>query len=272
MDPLILVYYALIGVVAGVAAGLLGIGGGLIIIAPLAALYRAQGFSGDILMQLAVGTSLTTIVFTSLSSARAHHRRGAVLWPILGRFIPGVVAGCALGAVIADRVSSRELEIVVGTFAGLAGLRMLVKTNPPPHRRLPGTPVLVAVAVAIGTVSTLVGIGGGLMTVPFLVWSSVPVRHAIGTSAALGFPIAVFGAVGMAAVGWGHPGLPPLATGYVYWPGALSIAAATVLFAPLGAHLAHVLPVRVVTVIFALVLFVISARLIGGGGWEALLA
>jgi len=270
MDPILLLYYALIGVVAGVAAGLLGIGGGLIIIAPLAALYRLQGFPEEILMQLAVGTSLATIVVTSLASARAHHRRGAVLWPLLGRFIPGVMAGCALGALAADRVSSRELEIFVGAFAAVAGLRMLVRVNPPPHRTLPGTPALLVAGVVIGAVSTLVGIGGGLMTVPLLVWSSVPVRHAIGTSSALGFPIALFGAAGMMMVGHGHPQLPPLATGYVYWPAALSIVAATVVFAPVGAHLTHVLPTRVVAVFFACVLFVVAARLISGGQWPPL--
>lgn len=269
MEPLILLAYLAIGVVAGVAAGMLGIGGGLIIVAPLAALYRYQGFSEDILMQLAVGTSLTTIIFTAVSSARAHHRRGAVLWPILKHFIPGVLVGCAIGALIADRVSSRDLEIFVGTFAGIAGLRMLLNRNPPPDRGLPGSAVLFSVAVVIGMVSTLVGIGGGLMTVPFLVWRSVPVRHAIGTSSALGFPIAVFGAVGMMAVGYGHPGLPGHAIGYVYWPGVLTIAAATVTFAPLGAHLVHVLPIRVVTVVFAFLLFVVSGRLISGGSLEA---
>lgn len=257
----LLIYLAL-GGVAGTLAGLLGVGGGLVIVPALLWVFRANGLDEAVVAHLAVGTSLGTIVPTSLSSIRAHHRRGAVLWPVVGRLAPGIVVGAWLGAAVADRLATAWLQRVVGVFALVVAVQMIRGGRTQPHRGLPGGVGLAAVGTGIGTLSGLVGIGGGSMTVPFLTWCSVDIRRAVATSAACGFPIAVAGAIGFAAAGWGEPGLPPWSTGFLYWPALAGVAAATVLAAPLGARLAHSLPVPVLRRVFAAVLALVGLKLL----------
>jgi uncharacterized membrane protein YfcA len=257
-----LLLYLLLGSAAGTLAGLLGVGGGLIIVPALLWVFRANGFDEAVVAHLAVGTSLATIVPTSLSSIRAHHRRGAVLWPVVARLAPGIVVGALVGALIADHLATLWLQRVVGVFALAVSVQMIRGGRAQPHRGLPGGVGLAAVGAGIGTLSGLVGIGGGSLTAPFLTWCSVDIRRAVATSAACGFPIAVAGAAGFAAVGWGQAALPPGSTGYLYWPALAGVAAASVLTAPLGARLAHSLPVVVLRRVFAAVLALVGLKLL----------
>jgi uncharacterized membrane protein YfcA len=254
--------YGGLGAFAGVLAGLLGVGGGLVIVPVLALLFQRTGMAPPVIMHLAVGTSLATIVFTSLSSIWAHHRRGAVLWPVFARLLPGIIAGALLGALIADRIPSDRLRLVFGLFELTVALQMWLSLRPSPHRALPGRAGMGMAGGVIGAVSAVVGIGGGTMTVPFLQWCNVPMRQAVATSAACGLPIAVAGAVGFVATGWEEALLPAWSSGYLYWPAFVGIVAASVLFAPLGARLAHRLPAAHLKRFFALFLALLAARML----------
>lgn len=264
MTGIELAAYGGLGAVAGTVAGLLGVGGGIIVVPGLAFLLAGQTVPDDRLMQVAVGTSLATIVVTSLSSIRAHHARGAVRWPIIVRLTPGIVFGAALGALIADQLPTRQLAMLFGAFLVAVAIRLALPGQPAPHRKLPGTSRLTAWGAGIGTVSSLLGIGGGTLTVPLLTWCNVPLREAVGTSAAGGLPIALAGATSFAIAGWGTAGLPAGATGYVYWPAFLALAPTTVLFAPLGARLAHTLPTLLLRRLFAVFVLVVGVRMLTG--------
>ena len=256
--------YMLLGAIAGTFAGLLGIGGGLIIVPTLIFLFRSQGISPDVVVHLAVGTTLATIVPTSLSSMLAHNRRHAVQWTVFWLLTPGIIIGVLLGAAIANELPSRVLRSIFGVFALAVAAQLALNRTPAPHRQLPQRAAMFGAGSIIGAVSGVVGLGGGSLTVPFLVWCNVNVRNAVATSAACGFPIAVFGTLGFVASGWGQTGLPHLATGHVYWPAVVGVASASVLFAPLGARLAHTLPVKLLKRLFALFLAAIGVKLLLG--------
>jgi len=260
--------YALLGLFAGLSAGLLGIGGGLIIVPVLAGLFASQGFAAQHVMQLAVGTALATMVFTSLSSTWAHHRRGAVHWPLMRQLSIGIVMGGWLGGVLAVWLGGLLLAGLFGVFELLVATQMAFGKPPAPHRTAPGRLRNLVSGVLIGVVSTLLGIGGGTMTVPFLVWHNVDVRQAVGTSAACGLPIGLVGAFGFLVVGWGRADLPAGASGYLYWPAVLAISVTSVLGAPMGAWLAHRLQRQLLKSVFAgfvavLGLFMIGKSLLG---------
>ena len=250
--------YIALGTCAGFLAGLLGVGGGLVIVPVLATLFVATAVNGELLMHLAVGTSLATIMFTSLSSVWAHHRKGAVQWRTVGRLTPGIVLGAWIGAAIADMLPTATLRILFGLFELYVAIQLSLNIKPKPQRNLPGSGGMLGVGSAIGSVSAIVGIGGGTMTVPFLVWCNVAMREAVATSAACGMPIAVAGTIGFIVAGWGNPALPSMSIGYVYLPALLSIAGASILSAPLGARLAHRLPADKLKKIFAVVLYALA--------------
>lgn len=258
----LIVSYLAVGIIAGIIAGLLGLGGGIVIVPALLFLFIRQGFPDDILMHLAVATSLATIVVTSLTSAWTHHRHRAVLWNSVKLLVPGIILGSLLGAVIADLLPSDNLRIAFGIFECLVAVQIGFGFRPSPHRDLPGSPGMFAAGSGIGTLSTILGIGGGTLTVPFLLWCNVNIRNAVATSAACGFPIALAGSIAMIVTGWDRPELPAGSTGYVYWPAALSILAASALAAPLGARLAHKLPLQTLKRIFAVVLAIIGLRML----------
>lgn len=265
MPWLDLFLYMVTGALAGLAAGLLGVGGGLIIVPVLVIVFASVGVDDSALVHLAVGTSLATIVFTSLSSTWAHHRRGAVLWPVFWRYLPGVLLGALLGALLADNISSDSLGRVFGVFELTVATWMLANRQPHPHRGLPGTVGLILVGLVVGTISALVGIAGGTMTVPFLIWCNQPAQKAVATSAASGIPIALAGVTGFILVGLDSQGLPAGATGYVYWPAVVAISVASVSFAPLGARIAHTLDPVHLKRVFALVLLGLGIYMLSGG-------
>ncbi|MFQ5644871.1 MAG: sulfite exporter TauE/SafE family protein [Thiogranum sp.] len=255
--------YLLLGVIAGVLAGLLGVGGGLIIVPVLAALFALQGFTAEHLMQLAVGTSLATILFTSLSSMLAHHRRAAVEWPSMLQLSLGILPGGWLGGVLALWIGSLALAGLFGLFELLVAAQMGFGRPPAAHRKSPGRTRNAIVGVAIGALSALLGIGGGTLTVPWLVWHGIDVRKAVGTSAACGLPIALSGTLGFIAVGLGRQGLPAGSTGFVYWPAVIVISIASVLSAPSGARLAHSLDRARLKKVFAMFLAVLGLLMLG---------
>lgn len=256
--------YLVLGAFTGFFAGLLGIGGGAVMVPLLVMLFSAQAFPGNEILHLALGTSLAAILFTSVASMRAHHAHGAVLWPIVFRITPGILLGTFLGAWLASMVSSRELALLFTAFVVYTAVQMFADRKPEPGREMPGLLGTVAVGVGIGAFSCLVAIGGGALSVPFMIWCNVPVRHAIGTSSAIGFPIAVGGAAGYVFNGWAVTHLPPHSLGFVYLPAVAGIVLSSMLTAPLGARLTHRLPVVLIKRIFAVVLILLALKMLFG--------
>ena len=259
-----LLFYLTLGLFAGVMAGLLGVGGGLIIVPTLAWIFHHQQVDDAIVMHLAIGTSLATIVVTSISSVRAHHRRGAVLWPIFWRLTPGIVVGAWLGAAIADALPSAVLSKVFAVFVLTVAAQMGFGAKPAPHRELPGTTGMLTAGGVIGAVSAIVGIGGGSLTVPFLTWCNIAIRQAVATSSACGLPIALAGALGFVVTGLNATGRPDWSLGYVYGPALVGITLTSMLSAPLGAKLAHTLPTEMLKKVFAAFLTLVGVKMLLG--------
>jgi uncharacterized membrane protein YfcA len=254
--------YIVLGLFAGFFAGLLGVGGGLIIVPVLAFFFAAQHFPEQYVMHLALGTSLASIIFTSISSLRAHHTHAAVEWKIWREVTPGIVTGTLLGTVLAAYLSAHFLKLFFVVFVFYVGTQMLLDIKPKAARALPGLPGMFAAGNVIGAVSSLVGIGGGTLSVPFMTWCNVTLHRAIGTSAAIGLPIAVAGALGYVVNGLAvRAVLPAHSLGFVYLPALAAIVVTSMLTAPLGAKLAHRLPVKKLKKIFALLLYTLGIRM-----------
>ncbi|GAB7024900.1 sulfite exporter TauE/SafE family protein [Geotalea toluenoxydans] len=253
--------YLVLGAFAGVMAGLLGVGGGLVIVPVLSFIFAYQQLPPEHILHLALGTSLASIIFTSISSLRAHHARGAVNWNVVRQISPGIVFGTFLGSWVASRLSTAFLKGFFVVFLFYVAIQMFFNIKPQPHRQLPGKGTIFGVGGLIGGVSSFVGIGGGSMSVPFLLWCNVAMHNAIGTSAAIGFPIALAGAAGYVANGLAAS-LPPHTLGFVHLPALMGVAAASIATAPLGAKLAHSLPVAGLKKIFALLLVVIGTKMV----------
>jgi hypothetical protein len=254
--------YLMLGVIAGLVGGLLGLGGGILIVPTLLFLFIWQGMPADILMHLAVATSLFTIVFTSISSSYAHHKHQAVLWSQVFLLTPGIIIGAVFGAFLADYISSDILRRLFGIFEILVACQIGFSVKPSGQRSLPGRNGMLIAGGGIGTLSTILGIGGGTLTVPFLVWCHVDIRKAVATSSACGFPIALAGTLAMIYTGLDSTSLPENTIGYVYWPAAILILATSVLFAPVGAKLAHSMPVDLLKRVFAIVLACVGLRML----------
>lgn len=259
LDPVLVLSLLLIGTATGFLAGLLGIGGGMVMVPFLTMILTAKGYPPDYTVKMAVATSLATICFTSLSSVRAHDRRGAVLWPVVKVLAPGILVGSLLGAQIAVALSGKLLGMLFAIFVAFSATQMFLHRKPKPSRTLPGPVGTLAVGTVIGTLSALVGAGGAFVSVPFMTWCNIKIHNAVGTSAALGFPIALAGTLGYIWAGHGLPQMPPGTIGYLYLPGLVIIAAASMLMAPLGARTAHRMDVKPLRKVFACVLYCLAA-------------
>lgn len=246
--------YLGIGALVGFFAGLLGVGGGLITVSALALMFTAHGFAPPYIMHLAVGTSLAAIVSGSWSSFRTHHRHGAVDWAIVRLMTPGLLAGVAAGAAISHFVSTAFLKYFFLTVMCLITAQMVFNMRPRPSRELPGAKGLAAMGVFAGLVSSLMGGGAAAVGVPFLTWCNVSTHRAIGTVAAIGFPLSIAGTIAYAASGWNVAQLPPWSLGFVYVPAAIGISVTSILVAPYGARLAHRLKGPTLRRIFAVFL------------------
>jgi uncharacterized protein len=262
MPDMWILAYLLLGLLTGFLAGLFGIGGGAVMVPVLTVLFAGQGFSDNILVHLALGTSLATIIPTSIASLRAHHQHGAVLWPAVQGLAPGIVLGTFSATFLAAILPPAPLAIFFCFFMAFVAVQMIINRKPSPARELPGLIGLSGVGAGIGAVSALVAIGGGTMTVPFLAWCNVRLQTAIGTSAAVGLPIALAGTLGYLLNGWGSAGLPEHALGFVYWPAVLTMALASLFSAPWGARLAHRLPVATLKKLFAALVILLALQML----------
>lgn len=262
LEPLLIVELLALGSVTGFLAGLLGIGGSMLMVPVMTWVMARQGVPTAYVVHAAIGTSLATICISSLSSVRAHHKRGAVRWPIVVALVPGILLGAYLGSWIATSLNSRMLGMVFGLFLYFSAFQMIANVKPKSARDLPRTSGMLAAGGVIGTLSGLLGAGGGFVSVPFMLWCGVTVHNAVATSAALGFPIAVAGTVGYVFNGWNTPGMPDWTFGFVYLPAFLVIVVASVSTAPLGARAAHSMDTVRLKKAFAGLLFVLGSYML----------
>ncbi len=254
--------YLVLGAIAGFLGGMFGIGGGTVLVPVLLWLFEAQGFPLEHAMHLALGTGMATILFTSLASLRKHHQHDAVDWRVVCHITPGILFGTALGAVSAALISPYFLILFFALFVYFAAVQILLDLRPHATRRLPGMAGMSSVGTFTGWLSSLVSIGGGTVVVPFLIWCNVPLRHAIGTASAIGFPIAVGGTLGYIFIGLHIDALPAPHLGFVYLPALFWAALASVITAPLGARTAHRINVGLLRKFFALLLLGLATKLL----------
>lgn len=251
------------GVIAGVLAGLFGVGGGIVVVPVLFNMLPWVGVPEALAMHLAVGTSLAVMIPTAISSTRAHHKRGMVDWPLLKTWGPAVVVGAALGAALGGRASAGFLTgLFAAVAAAVAAYMLIAREGWTLRPALPGQPARTAIGGAIGLVSVMMGIGGGTLSVPILTLFGHAIRKAVATAAAIGLMIAVPGAAGFLWSGLSATGLPPFSLGYVNLIGFVLITPATILAAPVGAKLAHSLRPGLLRRLFALFLLLTAARMV----------
>jgi uncharacterized membrane protein YfcA len=265
VDFALIVAFVALGAVVGFLAGLLGIGGGMTMVPLLTIVFAHQGFDPAHIVHLAVATATATILFTSIASAREHHRHGAVLWGVVAGMAPGIVLGSLIGPQIVSNMSTPLLATFFGVFIAVSATQTLLDRKPKPSRELPGRGGLFAVGSVIGLISSMVGAGGAFMSVPFMAACNVKLRNCVATSAALGLPVAIAGTISFIVAGLHQVGLPPWSIGYVYVPALLAIVVGSVVCAPIGARATHRWPVKLLRRAFAGVLYVLAGYMI----WKA---
>lgn len=256
----IIIAFLLLGSVVGFTAGLLGVGGGGIMVPILTALFLYQGVPVEKVVHLALGTSMASIIFTSLSSLRAHHAKAGVLWPIIKQMVVGILIGTFLATFLASSLSSLYLAIFFSLFMAYVSLQMFIDKKP--TKDTSGAGELFLVGTGIGAISALVSIGGGSLTVPYLVSRQVNIKQAIGTSAAIGLPISIAGTFGYVINGWSHTSSESLTFGFIYLPGVILISLVSLFCAPIGAKMAHRLPVPVLKKVFSVLLILLSIKML----------
>ena len=266
LEPLLIVELAMLGVGTGFLAGLLGIGGGMLMVPFITIILANRNVSPDLSVKMAIATSMATIIFTSLSSVRAHHQRGAVRWDIVKRLAPGIVMGSIIGSLgVFSLLKGSYLAIFFGLFVSFSATQMFLDKKPKPTRQMPGTGGQLAAGGFIGFLSGLVGAGGGFISVPFMTWCNVPIHNAVATSAALGFPIAMANVLGYVISGQSVQNLPAGSFGYIWLPALLVIAVCSFATAPLGARAAHGIPIGKLKRIFASILYILAAYMLYKG-------
>lgn len=266
LEPQLILELAVLGLCTGFLAGLLGIGGGMLMVPFITLIMTGRGISPDLSVKVAIATSMATIIFTSVSSVRAHHKRGAVRWDVVWRLAPGIVMGAAVASMgVFSVLKGSSLALFFALFVAFSATQMLLDRKPAPSRTLPGTGGQLAAGGVIGFLSGLVGAGGGFVSVPFLTWCNVVIHQAVATSAALGFPIALANVLGYVIAGQSVEGLPTGALGYVYLPALAVIATASVLMAPMGVKAAHAMPVKQLKRVFAIILYLLAAYMLYRG-------
>jgi uncharacterized protein len=266
LEPLLILELALLGIATGFLAGLLGIGGGMVMVPFITIIMSNRGIAPDLAVKMAIATSMATIIFTSISSVRAHHRRGAVRWDIVKRLAPGIVLGSIVGSLgVFALLKGSYLAIFFGLFVGFSATQMFLDKKPKATRQMPGTAGQLAAGGFIGFLSGLVGAGGGFISVPFMTWCNVAIHNAVATSAALGFPIAVANVLGYIVSGQSLQNLPAGSFGYIWLPALAVIAVCSVFTAPLGAKAAHNLPVAKLKRVFGSILYALAAYMLWKG-------
>ncbi|WLI88153.1 sulfite exporter TauE/SafE family protein [Massilia sp. R2A-15] len=253
------------GIFGGFAAGLLGIGGGMILVPFMTMIFESLRVPPQLIVHMAIATCLATILFTSISSVRAHHLQGAVQWRIVRLMAPGILVGSWVGPWIGKQMNTMVMALFFGLFVAVAATQMLIDTKPAAHRDLPGPGGMFAAGGVVGVLAGLVGAGGGFISIPFMTWCNVRIHSAVATSAALGFPIALAGTLSNIYFGWGEADLPRYSFGFIYVPALAVIATASVLMAPLGARTAHKWPVRRLRKAFAFILYALAIYMLWKG-------
>lgn len=261
-DPESILYFFLLGSFVGIIAGMFGIGGGGVIVPVLTYIFLAHDFSKESVVHVALGTSMAATIATTFASFRAQQKRDAVHWGVVKMMVPGILVGTFASTFIASHLNSFYLAIFFSCFFFIVGIRMLLESKPRPGKKLMGPKVHAAAGGLIGGIAALVSIAGGAMTVPYLIWQSIDVKKAIGTSSAVGFPIAIVGTVGYIINGWSHTSMEQMMIGYVYLPAMLFVALGSYLCAPLGVKLMHYLPGGTIKKLFAILPLVLSIKMI----------
>jgi uncharacterized protein len=255
-----------LGCGTGFLAGLLGVGGGMMLVHFVTLILSHRGVEPALAVKMAIATSMATILFTSLSSLRAHHRLGAVRWDLVRGLAPGIVVmSLATGAFLFPLIKGSLLALCFAGFVGFSATQMLLDKKPSPSRQMPGLAGRLGAGALIGTLSGLVGAGGAFVSVPFMTWCNVPIRHAVATSAALGFPIALASTLGNLVGGRGVTPALPGALGYLYLPALAVLSLASVSMAPLGARTAHGMDTRQLKRIFAMLLYALAGYMLYRG-------
>jgi uncharacterized membrane protein YfcA len=254
--------YAVTGALVGLLAGLLGIGGGMTLVPVLAAMFLAQGLTLEHNVHMALATAMASIVFTSSASVRVHHRHAAVDWRIVRRMVPGMLLGALLSTVASGWIPQRALALAFAMIVYGGATQIFLGAEPSAHARLPGALPIFGVGAVIGILSGLVSAGGTFLMVPFLLYCGVRMHTAIGTGAAIGIPVAAVGTLGYVVSGWRVPDLPPWSLGFVLLPALAMLVLGSVITAPIGARLAHKLPVVTLRRVFACLLYVLATKMV----------
>lgn len=263
MDPTFIVVFAVLGAFVGFAAGLLGIGGGMILVPFLNYLLPMLGVPPLIAVHAAIATAMATIIFTSISSMRAHHSHGAIRWDVVKLMVPGLLVGGLLsGGALFSYINGLLLAVIFSLFVVYSAIKMFINSPPPVGKQLPKPWVITAFGTVVGFVSGLLGAGGAFLSIPFMVRANITMPKAIATSAALGFFIAVGNGIGYVWSGSDYTNLESGMLGYVYWPALLILTAMSMLTAPLGAKLAHRLPVKVLKRVFGTMLSLLAIQML----------
>lgn len=257
-----IVAFLALGAVVGFMAGLLGIGGGGIMVPMLTTIFLAQGIPVEQVVHMALGTSMASIVMTSFASMRAHHKKGAIQWDIVKVMAPGVIIGTFAATFLATYMKSSQLAIFFAIFMAYVSIQMALDKKPKPSQGVVTSQKLFGAGTFIGVISALVSIGGGSLTVPFLIWQNIDLKKAIASSAAIGFPLSIAGTVGYMINGMMQTGQAGMLLGFVYFPAVILISLVSFFTAPLGAKMAHTLPVSKLKKIFALLLMALSIKML----------
>ena len=251
------------GLLGGFIAGLLGVGGGIVIVPVLYFVLGGMGVDDSVRMKIAVATSLATIVFTSLASARSHYRKGAVDFDLIKAWALPIFLGVVTGTLIAAYVPGKVLTAVFAVTALLVAINMTLRASSPALASdFPHPAVKAGSGYLVGIISAMMGIGGGTLSVPILTAFNYDIRRAVGTASALGFVIAIPGTIGYVLAGWGAPGLPAGSVGYLNLFALVALIPLTMLIAPLGARTAHAIPKHILSYAFAAFLFATSVRML----------
>ncbi len=263
VEPMLVLELLAVGTCTGFLAGLMGIGGGMLMVPFVTLILHNKGVASGLDVKMAIATSMATILFTSMSSVSAHHRRGAVRWDLVKSLAPGIVAGGLLaGAGVFALVKGPALAVAFALFVGFSATQMILDRKPKPSRGIPGPVALTGVGGGIGLLSGLVGAGGAFVSSPFMTWCNVPMHNVVATSSALGFPVALASTAGYLIAGRSLPAALPGWFGYLYLPALFIIACASVLAAPWGAKVAHALNVKQLKRILALMLYALGAYML----------
>ena len=261
IEPTLILELGLLGLITGFLAGLLGIGGGMIMVPFLTLMLGDRGVAPDLAVKMAIATSMATIIFTSISSVRAHQKKKAVRWDLVKGLAPGIVMGSFLASMGAfAALKGSYLALFFALFVGFSATQMFLDKKPAPNREVPGTTGLLGAGGVIGFLSGMVGAGGGFVSVPFMAWCNVAIHNAVATSAALGFPIALANVIGYVLAGLDKPDLPPLSLGFVSLIGIAAFAPVSVMTAPIGVKIAHALSKRHLELAFGTFLLLVSLR------------